>query len=465
MILNKNLTVHFVGIGGIGISAIAEILLDFGFKVSGSDISSGANVDKLKSRGVTIFIGHADENIFGANLVVHSSAVDKNNVELQNARRMNIPVLNRAEILSDIMMLKKGLAIAGAHGKTTTTSMVSTILVECGMDPSYIIGGIVKNLQGHAKVGKGDYLVVEADESDGTFLEISPLLSIITNIDNDHLDYYGAQTALDEAFFKFANMVPFYGLCILNGDDQKLLQFKDRMKKPFVYYGLNNENRSQYNYFAHEIKHAVDGTSYTLVVDNHTTYRVSLAVNGNHNVQNSLAALALCCKLGIPIFEAIKMIKKFTGVGRRLERIYADNLITVFDDYAHHPTEINASIEALRAMFPSQKIKLFFEPHRYTRTRDCWNQYLHCFNGVDELCLLPIYPASEQPIAGITTEGLCVDINRIHGPFSVFVDKFPEVLTNTVTAKETPIVVIMGAGSIGKKAREIIKSLKPLSIS
>ncbi|OFZ14311.1 MAG: UDP-N-acetylmuramate--L-alanine ligase [Bdellovibrionales bacterium GWA2_49_15] len=459
MILNKNLTVHFVGIGGIGISAIAEILLDFGFKVSGSDIASGANVDKLKSRGVAIFIGHDAENIRGANLVVHSSAVDKNNVELQSARLLNIPVLNRAEILSDIMMLKKGLAIAGAHGKTTTTSMIATILVESGLDPSYIIGGIVKNLHGHAKVGKGDYLVVEADESDGTFLEISPLLSIITNIDNDHLDYYGSQSALDDAFFKFANMVPFYGLAILNGDDQKLLAFKDKMKKPYIYYGINPEQRAQYNYFAHEIKHGPEGSSYTLLVDNQTTYRVSLAVNGKHNVQNSLAALALCCKLGVPIFDAIKMIKKFTGVGRRLEPIYASTDIAVFDDYAHHPTEINASIEALRAMYPSKKIKLFFEPHRFTRTRDCWNQYLHCFNGVDELCLLPIYPASEQPIAGITAEGLCVDINRIHGSFSILVDKFSEVFTKAILAKEAPIIVVMGAGSIGKKAREAIKAL------
>jgi len=457
MLINNKRKIHFVGIGGIGISAIAEIVLDLGFKVSGSDISSSANIEKLKKRGATVFIGHDPQNVGDVDLLVHSSAVDKNNPELIKAKQLGIPVLKRSEILADIMLLKKGLAIAGTHGKTTTTSMTSTILVESGLDPSYIIGGIVANLKSHAKVGRGEFLVVEADESDGTFLEISPYASVITNIDNDHLDFYGSIQNIEEAFYKFANKVPFYGLVIMNGDDQKLYEFKSKMKKPHIYYGINQERSRDYKFYATDITQGIDGIKYKLIFENTKEYQVQLNVHGKHNVQNSLAAIALCWSLGVSISDACKHIKMFLGVGRRLEKLYQSKNVIIYDDYAHHPTEINASLEAIRNIDSKIHIQLFFEPHRFTRTRDCWNQYLHCFNAANELILLPIYPASEAPIPGITSDGLMSDVNRLHPTFAKITENFENDLLDTIKSTTPKITIVMGAGSIGKRAKEIIK--------
>jgi len=455
----RRLKVHFIGIGGIGMSAIAEILINYGHEISGSDLSENYNVQKLRKMGANIFLGHQAENIQKVDVVVFSSAVDMNNPEIVYAKEQNIPVLKRSEMLSDLMKLKRGLTIGGTHGKTTTSSMVATILEHNNYEPSYIIGGIVKNLNGHAKAGNGEYLVIEADESDGTFLSLNPIMAVATNIDNDHLDYYGSEKALEEAFLKYLNNIPFYGISIMNGDDEQLFSFRKLMKKPFSYYGLSKERQDEYTYFATDIKTLTSGTKYNLHVHGEVL-PVFLKVFGDHNVSNSLAAIALCHNLGVSLKSCIKGIEDFQGVGRRLDIIGTFNKSIVFDDYAHHPTEIAATISALKKMYPQKSIKLIYEPHRYSRTKSCWANYLHCFNGVDNLYLMPIYPASESPIDGISSEYLISDINRLHPGLSQALSGYEDLLqliTSLVT--EESVVVAMGAGSIGKKAREILEGL------
>lgn len=450
----KKIKIHFVGIGGIGMSGIAEVLLSLGYKVSGSDVAESANVLKLKKLGAEIHIGHKEENLDDVGVIVYTSAVNDSNPEMIRAKRENIPVIRRAEMLAELMRLKMGLAVAGTHGKTTTTSFLATILEECKFDPTYLIGGIVKNLNGHAKVGKGEFLVAEADESDGTFLLLSPVMSVITNIDNDHMDHYGTEENLFKAFVEFANKIPFYGTVALNSHDEKLMQLKHEMKRPSVTFGIENDA----DYCARNIEMSPFESAYDVYYKGKKVERFTINLPGRHNILNSLGASALAHHLGIE-FSAIKTaIKKFEGVGRRFQLLHKENTFEVVDDYGHHPTEIATTLKTVKETRGAFKKVVIFEPHRYTRTRDCWTQFLHCFNDADELYLLPIYAASEQPIDGITTERLIEDINRLHPEFAHKVNSIDDVGSVIEKVKgQNTIVVTFGAGAISKAARKWAK--------
>lgn len=450
----KKIKIHFVGIGGIGMSGIAEVLLSMGYKVSGSDVAESQNVSKLRKLGAEIYIGHKEENLNEVGVIVYSSAVNDTNPEVARAKREEIPVIRRAEMLSELMRLKMGLAVAGTHGKTTTTSFLSTILEECKFDPTYLIGGIVKNLNGHAKVGKGDFLVAEADESDGSFLLLSPVMSVITNIDNDHMDHYGTEENLFKAFTEFANKIPFYGVVALNSHDEKLMQIKHQMKRPHVTFGI--ENGAEFE--AKNLDLTPFDSSFDIYYKGKMTERFTINLPGRHNILNALGATALAHHLGISFKDIKQAIIKFEGVGRRFQLLLKENNFEVVDDYGHHPTEIATTLKTVKETRPDFKKIVIFEPHRYTRTRDCWTQFLHCFNDADEVYLLPIYPASEQPIDGITTERLIEDINKLHPQFARKVDSIADVgsTIDKVKANNT-IVVTLGAGAISKAARKWAK--------
>ena len=417
---NNYVKIHFVGIGGIGMSGIAEVLLSSGYKVSGSDVSESANVKKLKSLGAEIYLGHKAENLNNVTAVVYSSAVNDSNPEVARAKKEGIPVIRRAEMLAELMRLKYGLAVAGTHGKTTTTSFLATILQECNLDPTYIIGGIVKNLHGHAKVGKGDYLVAEADESDGTFLLLSPVMSVITNIDNDHMDHYQTEENLFRAFVEFANKIPFYGVVALNVHDEKLIQLKAEMKRPAVTFGIE----TACDFEARNINYGHFETSFDLYHKGEKKERFEINLPGRHNILNCLGATAVAFHLGLKFSDIRKAASKLEGVGRRFQLLFKDTTFEVVDDYGHHPTEIASTLRIVKDTRADYKKIVIFEPHRYTRTRDCWDQFLHCFNDADELYLLPIYAASEPVIDGITTERLIEDINRLHPKFARKVESF-----------------------------------------
>lgn len=443
--------IHFVGIGGIGMSGIAEVLLSLGYKVSGSDAAESANVKKLRSMGAEVHIGHSAENLNSVTVLVYSSAVNEKNPEVARAIAEGIPVIRRAEMLAELMRLKYGLAVAGTHGKTTTTSFLATILQECDLDPTYIIGGIVKNLKGHAKVGKSDFLVAEADESDGSFLLLTPVMSVITNIDNDHMDHYGTEGNLFKAFVEFANKIPFYGVVALNAHDEKLMDLKTHMNRPAVTFGIE----TLADFEARNIQYGHFDTTFDLYYkgEKQTAFHINLP--GRHNILNCLGATALAYHMGLPFERISQAVTKLEGVGRRFQLLHKEKTFEVVDDYGHHPTEIASTLRIVKDTRSDYKKIVIFEPHRYTRTRDCWNQFLHCFNDADELYLLPIYAASETEIDGISTDRLIEDINQLHPNFAKKVASIDELVPLIEAQKaEKTIVVTLGAGSIGKTVRK-----------
>lgn len=443
--------IHFVGIGGIGMSGIAEVLLSLGYKVSGSDSSESANVKKLRGMGAEVYIGHKAENLKDVTVVVHTSAVNYTNPEMARAKAESIPVIRRAEMLAELMRLKYGLAVAGTHGKTTTTSFLATILQECELDPTYIIGGIVKNLDGHAKVGQSDYLVAEADESDGSFLLLTPVMSVITNIDNDHMDHYGTEENLFKSFVEFANKVPFYGVVALNIHDEKLMLLKSEMKRPSVTFGID----SNADFDARNIEFGHFDTHFDLYYKGEKQERFKINLPGRHNILNSLGATALAFHMGLTFKEIAKSVSKLEGVGRRFQLLKKEGSFEVVDDYGHHPTEIASTLKIVKDTRPDFKKIAIFEPHRFTRTRDCWDQFLHCFNDADELYLLPIYAASEQAIDGISTDRLIEDINRLHPGFAKKINQIDDLVSVIESHKaDKSIVITLGAGSIGKTVRK-----------
>ena len=460
----RRVKIHFIGIGGIGMSALAEVLLTLGHEVSGSDQSASANTERLKKLGATIFIGHQYGQIPpGTSTVTYSSAIKEDNPEMQEARDRHLPILRRAEILAEIMRLKVALAVAGTHGKTTTSGALATILEECGLRPTYIIGGIVNNLGRHAKVGQGEFLVAEADESDGSFLLLNPVASIITNVDRDHMDFYHEETKLHEAFLAFANRVPFFGFCALNGHDEVLVKMRDQLKRPFIYYGIEGEALTKLDYAAFDVQDTPDGMQFKIRYQDQVQGTVQIKLAGRHNVLNILSAMAVAHHLG-PSWDAIiRGVAKFTGMGRRMEVIKRQPHLVIIDDYAHHPTAVQMVLKTLRQRFPQAFLQVIFEPHRYTRTKDCWPQYLHSFNTADELFLLPIYAASERPIEGINAATLAEDINKAHPKKCTYLPDYPALRDLLLKdrdlgqkGKQDYVVAVLGAGSIGRKVREIL---------
>jgi UDP-N-acetylmuramate--alanine ligase len=449
---------HFVGIGGIGMSGIAEILLDQGFKVSGSDRALSEVTDRLQQLGADIVEGHRAENVAGdVDTVVYSSAVQPENPEILEAQRRKIPVVRRAEMLAEVMRLKYGIGIAGTHGKTTTTSMTSLVLIEGGLDPTVIVGGKLSGLGGtNARLGRGEFIVVEADEYDHSFLSITPTIAVLTTLETDHLDCYRDLEDIKNAFVQFAQKVPFYGFIVLCLDEPALLDIMPQLsKKKIVTYGLNPQADVQ----AVDIRHKENSSIYTLIRDGKELGTVALQVPGKHNVQNSLGAIAVGLELGIP-FPTIKAgIEKFAGVYRRWEKKGEAKGITVYDDYAHHPTECRATLAGAKAGW-RRRVVCVFQPHLYSRTRDFYEDFGKSFLLSDVLVVTDVYPAREEPIQGITGE-LIVNAAKQFGHKEVHYvrDKTQIPAFLKTVAKPGDIVITMGAGDIWKYGEQFLELL------
>lgn len=449
--------IHFVGIGGIGMSGIAEVLLNLGYKVSGSDLRESDTTERLRGLGGEICIGHAAENLTNVDVVVTSTAVQTDNPEVIEARRRMVPVIPRAEMLAELMRMKYGIAIAGTHGKTTTTSMVATVLTHAGIDPTIVIGGKLNTLGSNAKLGKGDFLVAEADESDGSFLKLSPSIAVVTNIDADHLDYYaGGLEEIKDTFVEFINKIPFYGLAILCLDDRNIAECIPRIRKRFMTYGLS----SQADLRASHVKLDGFNTSFTAHYKGYRLGDISFSMPGAHNVLNALACTAVALELDVPFDKIQEGFAQFGGVGRRFTVKGEKNGIMVVDDYGHHPAEIRATLAAARNGWPERRLVVAFQPHRYSRTKELFNEFVTCFYDADVLVLTDIYAASEQPIPGVTAERLAEEIRR-HGQrdVSYVADRLalPEHLAGVI--KEGDIVITLGAGNIWQAGEELVAKL------
>ena len=394
---------HFVGIGGIGMSGIAEILLNLGYAVSGSDLAFSNVTRRLQQQGATVYQGHAAAHVQGADVVVISSAVKPDNVEVLTARAQHIPVIPRAEMLAELMRMKYGVAIAGTHGKTTTTSLVATILAYGGLDPTVLIGGRLNSLGSNAKLGQGEYLVAEADESDGSFLLLSPTISVVTTVDAEHLDFYGDLAAVQRAFAQFINKVPFYGCSIICLDQPHIRSLVPQMRRRFITYGLT----TQADYLARDLRLAGLRSHFEVFRTGEWLGQFSLNLPGTHNVANALAAIAVGVELDIPIPAIAQALEEFSGVHRRFDRRGVRDGITVVDDYGHHPEEIRQTLRAARAVWPEARLVVVFQPHRYTRTHLLQQEFCTAFHDADALVLLDIYAAGETPLPGVTTGLLC----------------------------------------------------------
>jgi UDP-N-acetylmuramate--alanine ligase len=445
--------VHFVGIGGSGMSGIAEVLLNLGYRVTGSDLKRSPVTERLVACGACIAEGHSAEQLGDAHVVVTSTAVRGDNPEVVEARRRGIPVIPRAEMLAELMRLKYGIAVAGAHGKTTTTSMVALVLDRGGLDPTVVVGGRLGVLGSGARLGKGDFMVAEADESDRSFLKLTPTIAVVTNIDREHLDAYRDLLDIQEAFLAFLNKVPFYGACVLCLDDAPVQDVLPRVERRVVSYGLSPQARV----CVRELELGPSGSTYTAVADGQALGKVALAVPGAHNVANSLAAVAVGLDLGIG-FDAIRAgLESFTGVDRRFQVRGEAGGVLVIDDYGHHPTEIRATLEALRRRAGARRTVVLFQPHRFTRTRALWDEFCKAFHQADVLLLTDIYPASEEPIPGISAEGLARAIGE-HGHRQVAwagdLRSAGERLAQEV--REGDVVLTLGAGSVWTAGEELL---------
>ncbi|NVE22721.1 UDP-N-acetylmuramate--L-alanine ligase [Burkholderia glumae] len=445
--------VHFVGIGGAGMSGIAEVLVNLGYEVSGSDLSRNAVTERLTALGARVAIGHDAANIEGANAVVTSTAVRSDNPEVLAARRLGVPIVPRAVMLAELMRLKQGIAIAGTHGKTTTTSLVASVLAAGGLDPTFVIGGRLISAGVNARLGSGDFIVAEADESDASFLNLYPVIEVITNIDEDHMDTYGHDFArLKQAFIEFTQKLPFYGSVVVCVDDPNVRQILPFISKPVVRYGLAPDAEVRAEQVA-----ARDGRMhFTAIREGRAPLAVVLNLPGLHNVQNALAAIAIATDLGVADAAIQQALADFNGVGRRFQRYgeiaTADGAgsYTLVDDYGHHPVEMAATIAAARGAFPGRRLVLAFQPHRYTRTRDCFEEFVNALSTVDELVLTEVYAAGEAPIPTASGEALARALRasgRVDPAFVATVDEVPAALAQRVRAGD--VVITMGAGSIG----------------
>ncbi|HEX4136899.1 MAG TPA: UDP-N-acetylmuramate--L-alanine ligase [Bryobacteraceae bacterium] len=447
---------HFAGIGGIGMSGIAEVLLNLGYTISGSDLKLSPTTERLAQLGARIYEGHNAENVAGAKALVVSSAVEESNPEVQEARRLQIPVIPRGELLAELMRLKYGIAVAGSHGKTTTTSMVATILSHAGVDPTVVVGGKVAAMGGsNARVGKSDFLVVEADESDGSFLKLSPIFAIVTNIDREHLDHYADIGAIRAAFIEFVNKVPFYGAAILCLDDENVQSILPSVKRRTITYGLNSQADYQPG-----VRESGDFHScFTLRTRTTDLGEFHLNIPGEHNVLNATAAIAVALELRVEPDVIREGLRKFTGVGRRFEVRGIANGVTVVDDYGHHPTEIRATLAAARSCCHG-KMHVLFQPHRYTRTLHLLDDFARAFHQADSVVVLDIYAAAEKPIEGVSAEILVERMRQFGhrgveyaGPNNAGV----EMITQDVEPGD--MILTLGAGSVSQFGDRILEKL------
>ena len=459
---HKVKNIHFVGIGGSGMSGIAEVLVNLGFGVSGSDLADNATTRRLAGLGVRIMTGHATVNVGSADAVVVSTAVAADNPEVQAARERHVPIVPRAQMLAELMRLKQGIAIAGTHGKTTTTSLVASIMAEGGMDPTFVIGGRLNAAGANARLGSGDFIVAEADESDASFLFLSPVISIVTNIDADHMETYGHDFGrLKQAFVDFLQRLPFYGVAVLCADDANVREIMPQISKQIVTYGLDPSA----NVRAENVVAADGQMRFDCVRVNGSVSRFPVVLNlpGMHNVLNALAAIAVAAEVGVPDPVIAKALSEFRGVGRRFQRygevsLASGGSFTLVDDYGHHPVEMRATIAAARGAFPGRRLMLAFQPHRYTRTRDCFEDFVGVLNGVDVLALAEVYAAGEAPIVAADGRALARAL-RVAGKIEpVFVEDIadmPQAILDI--ARDGDVVITMGAGSIGAVPGKLIK--------
>lgn len=445
--------IHLIGIGGSGMSPIAHILLDMGCVVSGSDLNSSNITSKLQERGAEIFKKHSATNISNPDLVVVSAAIPEENEELKEARRRGIRVMQRIEMLGQLMSMKKGIAIAGTHGKTTTTSMVSLIVERCGGDPTILIGGELNDIGGSAKLGKGPYLIAEADESNGQFLHLSPTIAVITNIDNDHLDYYGTIDDVISAFLAFLEKVPPDGVAIVCIDDKNIRNIVSRIDSRIVSYGLSEDA----DIYATNIRIEGFGSSFEIVCHGKECTRVTLNVPGEHNIRNALAALVVAREIGIPLEKAAGVLSEFRGVHRRFEIVGRINGFTVVDDYAHHPTELQATLAAARSGWKNGRVIAVFQPHRYSRTKSLIKEFAEVLSEADIVFVTDIYSAGEELIPGVSSSNLCKLLNDEGKCMSYYVPSLEELAQRLAfMVRESDLVLTLGAGNIHTIGKDLL---------
>ena len=457
--------IHFIGIGGAGMSGIAEVLLNQGYDISGSDLRESSVTTRLQEMGATIFIGHHMENVSGADVIVNSSAVDDANPEMMSAREQRIPIVRRAEMLSELMRYRHGIAVAGTHGKTTTTSLITSILAAADRDPTFVIGGLVHSTGSHAKLGNSHYLVAEADESDASFLHLQPMVAVITNIDMDHMETYeGDFSKLKKTFIDFIHNLPFYGLLVVCGDDPVIQELLPDIARQVITYGFDEHNDYQ------AIDVVQDKTQTRFIVKGkllsektgEDSFSVQVNMPGRHNVLNSLAAIAIAIDEGVDITAIKAGLENFQGVGRRFQ-VYGEYSVSggqamLVDDYGHHPREVQATIRAVRDGWPDRRLVMVYQPHRYTRTRDLYEDFVEVLSQVDVLILLDVYAAGEQPITGADGRHLSRSIRnrgQVDPIFVEGVDAVPAIIKDVVQADD--IVITQGAGNVGSLATTLAK--------
>jgi UDP-N-acetylmuramate--alanine ligase len=465
--------VHFVGIGGAGMSGIAEILHNLGYRVSGSDLSDGPVLQRLSALGIQTQVGHAAKNILGADAVVISTAVQADNPEVMAAHQKWIPVVPRAVMLAELMRLKQGIAIAGTHGKTTTTSLVASVLAQGGLDPTFVIGGRLISAGANAKLGAGDYIVVEADESDASFLNLNPIMSVVTNIDADHMETYGHDfNQLKSAFIEFLHRMPFYGAAVLCVDDPVICSILPQVSRPITSYGLSDKAQVRAIHVqavGARMKFLVKRSNGVTLPDMH----IDLNLPGIHNVRNALAAIAIAVELNVPDEAVVTALANFSGVGRRFQRhgevsAKQGGTFTLIEDYGHHPVELAATLEAARGAFPGRRLVLAFQPHRFSRTRDCFEDFVQVLQSVDVLWLTEVYAAGEAPIAAADGRALAHAVRVAGQQQLVFAQDLKQLEDLIVeNAQDGDVVMCMGAGSIGSipsKVTERVAGLTRLKV-
>lgn len=453
--------IHFVGIGGAGMSGIAEVFVNLGYQVSGSDLMDSPVIHRLSNLGVTVYVGHESQQIAGADAVVTSTAVKPDNPEVIAAKHKNIPVVPRALMLAELLRLRSGIAIAGTHGKTTTTSLIASILAAADMDPTFVIGGKLEAAGCHAKLGSGEFIVVEADESDASFLYLQPVLTVVTNIDADHMETYGHDfNRLKQTFVEFVQHLPFYGMAVLCMDDPNVCEVMPQITKPITTYGLSEGAQVR----AIDIRHHHNQMKFTAIVGVNGSARkldITLNLPGLHNIQNALAAITVANEIGVPDAAIVKALSEFKGVERRFQqygeiKISAQKSFTLIDDYGHHPAEMEATVKAARGAFPGRRLVLAFQPHRYTRTRDVFENFIKVLSQVDVLLLTEVYSAGEDPIIAADSKSLARSI-RVQGKVEpIYVEAVSDVSVAILdVVQDGDVVLVMGAGSIAKVAPDI----------
>ena len=453
--------IHFVGIGGAGMCGIAEVLKNQGYKISGSDIKASKTTAQLEENGIKVYIGHAAENIQGANVLVVSTAIDHENLEIKAAIDTRIPVVRRAEMLGELMRYRHGIAVAGTHGKTTTTSLVTCMLAEENMDPTYVIGGLLNRTGVNAALGASRYIVAEADESDASFLHLEPMAAIVTNIDADHMDTYGGSfDVLKDTFIKFLQKMPFYGLAVVCGDDVNIREIMPRIGRPVLTYGFNEDNDIR----AVDVEQTGMQSHFTVLRKDREPLRLTINLPGLHNILNALAAIGVATDEGVSDAAIARALESFSGVGRRFqvqgEYALGDGNVKLVDDYGHHPKEVEATIKAARASHPDRRLVMMFQPHRFSRTRDCFDDFVDVLSQVDQLLLLEVYPAGEKPIVGADSRSLARSI-RLRGEVEpILIDPVEGNLQNVIqkVLQANDLLLTQGAGNVGAISVELAQN-------